>query len=355
MQARKLYLDTVNRAFADAPNSATALPSPTWFAEDVEAIELYFYSGPNYLDYSANTVKLAVGLTAPAALQTSWTAISTAVTATITSSQTGGSGADAIQRISFNKTPIAGTFAIRLPSRNVTVSTVSAGTFTCSAAHGLVNGQNVTLTGFTSITGFTNGASVFVRDRTPATFAIANTLNGTAITSAAAAAGGTATVPTLTTAQMSWEATASTVQGNLAAVVGATAILVSGNFNDGFVATYGGDLGGVAFSNFSVVNNTLLAAPGLQANLSFNTNEVAALIAAGTTTGLRMEIEVSNGTLRQTYATTASIADDIITTSSPAPLPPGGAPYTTLTLNDGAGGNWALSVDSSGVVTTTKI
>lgn len=336
-----------------APSVLVAPPASTYFAEDVEAIELYFLSGNDFLDYSANTVKLAVGLTAPAAFQTSWTAISTGVSATITSTQTGGSGADAIQRVAFDKEPVRGTFALRLPSRNVTVSTVAAGLFTCASPHGLVNGQNVTLTGFSSITGFANGASVFVRDRTTVAFAASNTLNGTAITSAAAAAGGTATIAALTTPQLTHDANSAQVQGGLSSAVGSTQITVSGNVKEGLVLTYGGQFGGVAFSNVSVVNSNLAAADGLFANLSFNTSEIESLISAGNTSNLRLEVEVSDGTLRQTYASSANISADIIATSSPVPLP-NPTPASSFNLIAPNSDVWNVTIDNSGVLTATK-
>jgi hypothetical protein len=116
---------------------------------------------------------------------------------------------------------------------------------------------------------------------------------------------------------------------------------------------YTGQLGGVDFADVAVVNNTLAAAPGLAANLSFNTTEVAALITAGTTSGLRLEVEVSDGTLRQTYATTASIADDIITSTSPIPAPVGPT-ISTLNFDDGSGGTWTVTIDPNGVLTATK-
>jgi hypothetical protein len=352
MDARQFFLDTASRSFVAGPSAASTAAAPTFFAEDVEAIELYFLRGGQYVDYSSNTIKLAVGLTAPAALQTSWTALSTAVTATITASQGGGSGADEIQRVTFSKPPVAGSFALQLPTRNVTVSSVTAGVFTTAAAHGLVNGQSVTLTGFSGVTNFANGDTVFIRDRAPTTFRASATLGGSAIT-AGASAGGTAVVPTLNTPQIAADANASVVQAALAAAVGAAQIIVSGNFSDGFALAYTGQLGGVDFPNVAVINNTLAAAPGLAANLSFNTTEVAALITAGTTSNLRMELEVSDGSLRQTYATSASIADDIITSTSPIPAPVGPT-ISTLNFDDGSGGTWTVTVDPNGVLTATK-
>jgi hypothetical protein len=79
MEPRRFYLDTAKRAFVASPDATIPAPSNVFFREDVESIELYFLKPTNnaaqpysYRDYSANTVKLAVGVTAPAALQTTW-------------------------------------------------------------------------------------------------------------------------------------------------------------------------------------------------------------------------------------------------------------------------------------------
>jgi hypothetical protein len=353
MEARRFFLDTASRAFVDGVAANLTPAAPVFFGEDVEAIELYFLKSGKFLDYSANTVKLAVGLTAPAALQTSWSAVSTSVTATITATQNGGSGVDEIQTLTFSKAPIAGSFALQLPSRNVTVSSVSAGLFTCAAAHGLVNGQSVTLTGFSSVTNFANGNTLFVRERTPLTFKVAATTTATTAISAGASSGGTAQVAALTTPQIASSGDATNVQAALTSAIGSVGIVVTGSYADGFVLTFTNDYAGINFANLVVVNNTLQAAPGLAANLSFNTNEVQSLISAGNTSNLRMELEVSNGTLRQTYATGASISSDIISSTSAAPLPTI-TPATSFNLISPDTAVWNVTIDDSGVLTVAK-
>lgn len=366
MQARRFFLDTQSRQFVGGFDRTFLSSAPAFFEEDVESIELYFLQPTGdpvapytALDYSANTVKLAVGLTAPAALQTSWTAVSTAITASITSVTNGGGGTNEVQRLTFSgQQPTSGGIFLTLPSRAVTVSSVAAGVFTASN-HGLLDGQAVALSSFT-ISGSTFANSTYiVRDRTPNTFKITATAGGDAIAAAVTSGGGTATLPSISTPVVpASELTASALQAAFfdagLQLNGQPQVLVSGSYLTGFNISFTNSQGGINFDNLAV-SSTLAAAAGLTGNLSFNTSEVAALIAAGTTSNLRMEVEVSDGTRRQTYATAAAISNDIIVTSSPAPLPPGGAPYTTLTLTDGAGGNWALSVDANGVVTTTKL
>ena len=100
------------------------------------------------------------------------------------------------------------------------------------------------------------------------------------------------------------------------------------------------------------VSSTLAAPVGLQANVSFNTNEVAALIAAGTTTNLKFEVEVAGSGRRQTYQTTCSVGDDIITSNNAIPLPANTG--NSINLSDGAGGVWTVTVDANGILTTAK-
>jgi hypothetical protein len=364
MQPRNFFLDIQSRSFVTGPTVAAPVAAPLFFGEDIEEIALYFMeptpdgsAAYRFINYSANTVKLAVGLTAPAALQTSWTAASTAITASITTLTTGGSGSNEVQRLSFSgDTPAEGSISLTIPSRGVTVSSVAAGLFT-AADHGLLNNQSVTLSAFTiSGSSFAN-STYFVVARTKDTFRISNTADGEGINAQVTSGGGTATLPAITTPVVS-NVTAATLQQAFVdagiAVNSQPQIVVTGSYAQGFNFTFANSQANINIGALTA-SSTLAAAPGLKANVSFNTNEIAALIAAGTTSNLRLEVEVSDGTKRQTYAAACNIGDDIITTSSPAPLPPGGAPYTTLTLTDGAGGNWALSIDASGVVTTTKL
>lgn len=365
MQPRRFYLDTQQRAFVAGTNSTFVAAAPLFFQEDVEAIELYFLrptgsAATPYVieDYSANTVKLAVGLTQPAALQTSWTSTATAITASITTLTNGGSGANEVQRLTFAGNPPAeGSFALTLPSRNVTVSSVSANVFT-AANHGLLDGQNVTITGF-SFTGsaIANGANAFVLNRTKDTFSlVSSTSSTTALTAAVTSGGGTVTLPAITTPQISYAATAADLQQafiNAGIVIGGAAqVIVTGSYAQGFTFTFANSQANINFDPMTV-SSTLAAPKGLQANVSFNTSEVAALIAAGTTSNLKFEVEVSGGGRRQTYQTTCSLSDDIVSSTSPTPLPANTA--NSFNLSDGAGGVWTVTIDSSGILTASKV
>ncbi len=362
MEPRRFFLDTQRRQFVASPDSSLPASGDTFFQEDVESIALYFlkptgsFTAPyDYVDYSANTVKFAIGSVAPAASQNSWTPITTTVTPTVSEVVAGGSGANEVQRVTFSQSPISGSFALQLPQRAVTVSAVATNTFTATD-HGLLDGQQVTLSGFTTPTGFANSTNYFITARTKDTFRIANTAGGAALTVSVASGGGTATLGAITTGALSHNATALDVQNALVqaglAVNAAAQIIVTGSIATGFTFTFANTQANIAFGALSVVGSTLAAAPGLTANVSFNTSEVAALILAGNTSNLNMEVEVSSGAVRQTYRTTASLSPHIITSTSPSPLPLNVA--TSFDLSDGAGGIWTITIDPSGTLTTAK-
>jgi hypothetical protein len=332
MQARKLYLDTQARAFVGSPDSTLPASDPLLFSEDVESIELYFleptgdFSAPySYVDYSANTIKAAVGVTQPAALQITWAALPTTVTVSITSLVTGGSGANEVQRVSFSPRPALGGWALQFPARTLTVSSVSANVFTATD-HGLYSGQSVTLTAFSfTSSAVANGGSYYVIRNSKDAFSLASTASSTtALTAAVTSGGGTVDLPAVTTGQLDYNATPAEVQAAIVsaglAVGTSPQIAVSGVAAKEYTLTYGNGSANINFANVAVVGNTLAGAPGMGANLSLNTAEVAALVAAGTG-GVKLEVEVTDGTKRHTYQRAVSLGDDLIASTSPTPTP----------------------------------
>lgn len=363
LEARRFFLDVQARQFVASPDSTLPASDPAWFEEDVEAIELYALKptqDPNqpyeYLDLSGATVKFAVGATTPAAMQTTWTALPTAVTASVTSLVAGGAGTSEIQKLSFSgATPAEGGFALQFPSRNVTVSSVSAGVFTAQN-HGLYNGQNVTLTAFTiSGSTFINGASYIIVESTKDTFRIATSNNGTAIAAAVTSGGGTAQVPAVTTPSIPYDATASQVQAAIVAAGladnGTPQLSVTGIPRREFVFVYGGRSSGRDYADLTLVGSTLAGARGVGANVSFNTSEIAALVAAGTT-NVRMEVEISEGTVRQTFSRAATLSADIITTAgSTSPVNVG---LTSFTMKSPDGSAWLVTMTNDGNLEWSK-
>ncbi len=357
LQARQFFLDVQARQFVSGANSSLPITNPVFFEEDVEAIELYFLQPSttagrvyDYLDLSAATVKFAVGTTSPAALQTAWSAISTSVVSTITGVANGGGGSDEVQRISFSPKPTSGSYVIELPARDVTVASVTAGIFTCSTPHGLFDGQAVTLTGFTTPTGFTNGLAYYVTGRTSQTFQAAVTAGGAAIATATASSGGTAQLSKISTGSIAHNASPSTVQAAISAVSASAS--VTGVAGESYTLTFNNNSGGIDLPLVALAGNTLAAAPGLSANVSFDTANVASLISAGTTS-VNLEIEISEGAVRQTFRTSATLSGDLIATSSPSPLPTVTA--SSFQLQDSNGDLWVISVTPSGELQLAQI
>ncbi len=357
MQARRFFIDTERRNFVASPDAAFAASSPAFFAEDQEPVELFFLepspgdvSQFRFLDYSASTVKLAVGVTAPAALQTTWTSLSTTITASITSTVAGGSGVNAVRRLSFaGGRPVDGAISLTLPGTEVAGSVIADNRIFVSETGALFENRPVVLGDFDDRDG-----NWFMVNVGRGSFQIANTTGGEPL-EISGAMGDIFPLP-VTIPQITDISAEGIRNGIIAAGIvnsaGRPLIEVSGSYQSGFDLEFVDLLGGRAHENL-IVTSTLAAAPGLAATLNFNTNEIAALIAAGNTDNLRMEIEVSESGLRQTYQTAARVAPDIIASSSPVPLPAGGS-VSTLNFDDGAGGIWVVSVDANGVLTATK-
>jgi hypothetical protein len=317
MQARKLYLDTGSRTFVAEPTSTLPAAGLTVFREDVEDIELYFleptgdFSAPyRYLNYSTLTANFALGTTTPATTVTSFTAITTTVTITASVAINGGSGVTEIQRVQLSPAPATGYYSLSLPTRNITVSSVTASVFV-AAYHALLDGQSVTLTGFSSPTGFSNGSVYFVRDRSRDGFKIATAAGGTAIT-ASASSGGTAEVPAYITAPLLAGTGPAEIAAALASAAGsATQEITVIGAPDDYRLTYGGAYAGADMPTVAITASTILGAPGLLGTLNLNTSAITALVAAGTTDVL-MEVELTDGTKRQTFQSTATLSADII-------------------------------------------
>lgn len=362
LQARRFFIDVQARQFVSSPDANLPASDPAWFEEDVESIELYALQPTGaavepyeYVDISAATVKFAVGTTTPAALQTSWTALSTAVTTTVSTLVAGTTGTSEQQKLAFTgATPAQGGFAIQLPARTVSVSSATAGVFT-AAAHGLVDGQQVTLSAFTISGGTFANATYFAVDTTDSTFRISPTLGGSAIIAAEATTGGTASIPAFTTGQIAYNATAADIEAAFVAaglaVNGVSPIAVTGTPRKEFVFVYGGRMSGRNYDEFSIVGSTLAGAKGVGANVSFNTSEVAALISAGTT-NVNLEVEVSEGSVRQTFRRPATLSADLITSTSPSPLPSNLA--TSFDLQSQDGSIFTITVTNSGELMITE-
>jgi hypothetical protein len=174
------------------------------------------------------------------------------------------------------------------------------------------------------------------------------------LTASVTSGGGTVTLPAVTTGQLAHNAAPSEVQDALVAaglaLNGAPQILVTGTTGKEYILTYANGSANRDYANAAVVGSTLTAPLGLQANVNFATNEIAALVAAGATTA-KLEIEVSGGGRRQTYQTSCALSPDIVSSTSPTPIPAGSSGYNMIAGN---GDVYTITIDNNGVLTATK-
>ena len=241
----------------------------------------------------------------PAVYQPTWTDFPTAVTVSVSTSITGSASNNEVQRIDFSRTPYSGAFRITVPTYNVDIaSTVTDGVFITSDNHGLVPLQPVSLTGFTAITGYTQGQQYFVRTTSnPTQFTLAATANGTAITgSGTVTSGSIATTVLRQTEPISPESNAGNVASALQildCIGGQENISVNGIAGSFFSITFQNAKGLRAYPQLQV-QSTLQGYPGKYALVNFNTFGVRDYLLNSTSATADLEIELTNGADRST-------------------------------------------------------
>lgn len=349
LEPRRLFIDVQNRTFLANPISTLPSVEPTWFQEDVEVVEVYAVRPVNnqenpyqFVDLTASQVKFAVGTVSPAALQTSFIPINTTLTASITSIQNGGSGLDEIQKITWTGAiASSGSYAIKFPERAISYTAVSS-TFLSAANHGLYDGDIVT---------DANGISFEVFNAAPNSFSITNIGGNTAITASSA----TITAAAKITSPISYSASIEEVQQQLSdagfVINQIPQIIVTGENCRELTFYYGGRSGGRNYDPIQIINSSLSGAPGVKANVSYNTTEINALIAAGTT-NVTLEIEISEGAVRQTFQRSATLSNDLISSTSPSPLPANVASSFDLESPDGS--VWTVTITDDGELKLAK-
>ncbi len=354
LQPRRFFIDVAARQFVNSPSSNLPSSDPALFDEDVEAVEIYALrptgdsSRPySYVDLSSSTVKFAIGTVSPSALQTAWSALSQTVTLTVAETQAGGT-LDEKQTITWSgASPASGSFAIKFPER--TVSCSIAGKFFTSANHGFYNGQVIKFSSPSGASGVTAGKSYQVLNAGQSSFQVGEI--GSLIAAGSDSGTGTisATIAELVTPSIAYNATISQIQ---AAIVAAgfvansvPQVLVSGENGVQLELYYAGRNGQGAYPNVVIVNSSLSGAAGVSANVSLNTVEIAALVAAGTTS-VTLEVEISEGAIRQSFQRSATLSRDLITSTSPSPLP--AVTATSFGLQSPDGSIFTISVTNSG-------
>lgn len=123
------------------------------------------------------------------------------------------------------------------------------------------------------------------------------------------------TLPEITTPSLNFDASADDVQQAFIdagfTIGGAAQIAVTGTTGKEYTLNFAGGCQRINFDPVTIAANTLAAAPGMSANVDFNVNGITALVAAGTTS-VTMEVEVSDGTKKHTYQSSATLSDDLI-------------------------------------------
>lgn len=364
LQPRRLFIDVQNRTFIGSPISNLPSADPVWVDEDVEVLEIYALRPTNdptnpfsFVDLSGATVKFAVGSVSPAAFQTAFTPLATAVTATVSETQVGGSlggTVDEKQRITFTgATPYSGSYVIKFPQRTVTAS-LSGKVFT-APNHGLYAGNLVKVSNGSGTFGFVTGRSYMVQNAGQNSFQLTQIGSFDVTGNDADNATVDIVVEEIVTPAISYSATVAEVQQAIVAagfvLNNIPQVIVSGENCVQLDLYYAGRNGQGAYPNVVIVNSSLKGAPGVTANVSYNTSEIAALVAAGTT-NVTMEVEISEGAVRQTFRQGATLSSDLITSTSPSPLPSNIA--TSFDLQAPGGGVWTVTITDDGELKLAK-
>jgi hypothetical protein len=293
----------------------------------------------------------------PAVFQSSWTNLSTVVTATMSTTITGSGIQNEVQRLDFTQSPFEGTYRLSFPSVTLTGNTaVTGGIFTTSVTHGLTINQPVAITGYdTTVTGFTRGNTLFVSAIPAATqFQVALTSGGTAITGAQATAVTTSGIITTFLAQTSAlaaSASALDVSTALQALssIGSGGISVSGIQGSFYTLTFGGNKGFCDQPQITIQHG-LTAKPGKTADVNFATFAMRDLVGSDSAVNLDLEIELTTAGTRQTVVLSGcTVAEELIDANAFSPVP-----QFSLPINSVATTAYTLAVsDAYGLINAT--
>lgn len=276
----------------------------------------------------------------PAVFQSSWTNLSTTVTATMSTTITGSGIQNEVQRLDFSQSPLEGTYRLSFPSVTLTGNTaVTGGIFTTSVTHGLTLNQPVAITGYdTTVTGFTRGNTLFVSAIPAATqFQVALTSGGTAITGAQATAVTTSGIITTFLAQTSAlaaSASALDVSTALQALssIGSGGISVSGIQGSFYTLTFGGNKGFCDQPQITIQHG-LTAKPGKTADVNFATFAMRDLVGSNSAVDLDLEVELTTGGTRQTVILSGcTVAEELIDANAFSPVPQFSLPINSVAV-----------------------
>ena len=293
----------------------------------------------------------------PAVFQSTWTNLSTTVTATMSTPILGFGTQNEVQRLAFSQSPFAGTYRLTFPSRALTGNTaVTSGIFTTSVTHGLTINQNVAITGYdTTITGFTRGTTLFVAGiPSPTQFQVAITSGGTAVTEAQATAGITSGIITTFLRQTNTlEASASALDVSTALQslesIGSGGVSVNGIAGSFYNIVFGGNKG-LCGQPAITIEHSLTAKPGKTADVNFSTFALRDLVGSSNAVDLEIEIELTDSGTRQTVILSrCSVSEELIDANAFSPVP-----QFQLPINSVAVTAYTLALsDSGGLINAT--
>ena len=276
----------------------------------------------------------------PAVFQSTWTNLSTTVTATIATTVTGSGLQNEIQRLTFSQEPFEGTFRLSFPIVALTSnSTVTAGVFFTSVTHGLALNQPITITGFdTTVTGFTRGSTLFINSIPSVTsFLVATTAGGTTITTASATAATTAgSIATFLrqTDPLPASAVAADIATALQALdsIGAGGVSVAGIDGEYADITFGGGKGFCDQPTITIAHG-LTAKPGKTADVNFATFALRDLVGSDNAVDLDIEIELTDSGTRQTVILSGcSVSEELIDANAFSPVPQFQLPINSVAI-----------------------
>jgi hypothetical protein len=386
--ARELFVDIENQTLIRDPASGVPISPNNLFEGDSPNYELYFVrpgvnGAPPYQfeDFSARSVKLHVGPNPPTTATAyvaaeAWTTASGSVVGSVTRTSVGGPGINETFTITLDPRPNGGSFAIGFPQRTITVSALATrlgggfglppfalGTnFYAVAPHGLGRGDVVTLTGFTTPSGFSNGDRFFVLDASNTVFGLTANLNGSLLTLTAASPG--QAIVQEFAVNIAAPASAQSVQNALFNTPFDNAN--AGNFVVGELSAptekvqrlsvvLQNNRGKSAYPLVTVATTAAEGRPHKTSAINFNTVELTNAISGSATLDATLEIQTQEGGNTETVLQMpVTLKNDLIATGSPLPVSTTTASaFALLTSPDNS--VFAVSVDDSGILTTEKL
>jgi len=259
---------------------------------------------------------------APAAYQPTWTDVGTAVTTSITQTITGSDFTNSVQKLSFSRPAAQGSFSITVPTYSVNINSIlTSGIIFSTQTHGFAINQIVTLTGFSAISGYTQGLQYFVK-QTPSITAFSlgsNFYDSGIISNGSATTSGSSIATTILrqTSPIAAGCSAADISNALVALesIGSNNVSVA-SINDFFNITFIGEKSAFNMPTLQPASS-LIANPAKTASVNFNTFGVRDYLENSTSVAADIEIELTTSGERNTIILQpCTLAEELITQNS---------------------------------------